>query len=80
MTPVLPNKFVPEHLSLVGQAAAILVLMEARPLSVAQLFVEAKERLPNMTYDSFVEALDALYALNAVDIEQPPFVTLSSVP
>ena len=78
MTRLLPDKFVPERQSVLGQGAVLLALLMNRPLSVAQLFVEARERLPHLKYDSFVETLDALYALNVISPERPPFLSLVS--
>ncbi len=77
MSPLLPDKFVPEHQSLVGQGALVLTLLSDRPMSVAQLFVETRSRLAHMTYDAFVETLDALYALGAIDSGREPLLRVS---
>ncbi len=67
MIAVLPDKFVTEAHSLVGHGAILLSLLDRQPLPVAQLFIEARERIEYLSYDAFVYALDALYAIGAVD-------------
>lgn len=77
MRALLPDKFVPEEQTLLGQGALLLTLLASRPMSVAQLFVECRAHAPHVTYDAFVETLDVLYVLGAVD-DRPPLVSLSS--
>ena len=76
MTRLLPDKFVPEAQSVAGQGAVLLSLLAERSLSVAQLFIQAREQLPHLSYDSFVETLDVLYALNLISADSPPFLSL----
>jgi hypothetical protein len=71
--PVLPDKFMTEAQSLVGHGAILLSLLDRQALPVAQLFIEARERIEHLSYDAFVYALDALYAIGAVD-DAPPVV------
>lgn len=73
MIAVLPDKFVTEAQSLIGHGAILLSLLDGHALPVAQLFIEARERIEHLSYDAFVYALDALFAIGAVD-DAPPLV------
>jgi hypothetical protein len=67
MSQLLPDKFVPTSQSLVGQGATIIEVMAGRALSVAQLFVEVRQRSPHLTYDAFGLSLSTLYATGLVE-------------
>jgi hypothetical protein len=56
----------------------VLTLLRQRPMSIGQLYVETRSRLSHVTYDRFVETLDALYALRLISLDQAPLVSLSS--
>lgn len=67
MTESLPNKLLPITRTVVGRGSVILdVLMDSgRP--VGQLWIHSKERLSELTYEEFVNALCLLYAANIVN-------------
>ena len=67
MSQLLPDKFVPIRQSLVGQGAEVLRSLHGEPRPVASLYVELRERLPHLTYDSFVLTLDFLYATGRIN-------------
>jgi hypothetical protein len=66
MSQLLPDKFVPIRQSLVGQGAEVLRSLRSEPRPIASLYVELRERLPHLTYDSFVLTLDFLYATGRI--------------
>ena len=66
MSQLLPDKYVPLRQSLVGQGAVVLSILQNDPSSVARLYVEAKRRLPHLTYDNFVLTMDWLFLAGSV--------------
>ncbi len=68
MTQLLPDKFVPLRQSLIGQGAEVLTVLQDRTEAVAALFVQSRQRLPHLTYDSFVLTLDLLYAAGRITL------------
>lgn len=67
MTEVLPSKLLPIARTLVGQGSVILEVLVEAGLSVGQLWIHSKERLPGLTYEEFVDALSLLYAAKIVN-------------
>lgn len=68
MTQLLPDKFVPLRQSLIGQGAEVLTALQDRTEAVGALFIESRQRLPHLTYDSFVLTLDLLYAAGRISL------------
>ena len=66
MSQLLPDKFVPIKQSIVGQGAEVLRTLAGESRSIASLYVQIKEQLPHITYDSFVLTLDFLYATGRI--------------
>jgi hypothetical protein len=67
MSQLLPDKFVPIRQSLVGQGAEVLRALGDDGRSIPALYVELRELLPHLTYDSFVLTLDFLYATGRIN-------------
>jgi hypothetical protein len=67
MSQLLPDKFVPVGQTVIGQGATLLAILSDRAVPVAQLFVEARERTPYLTYDGFGLTLASLYALGLIE-------------
>jgi len=64
-----PDKFTPIGRTIVGEAAALLVLLGSRSLSVGQLYMEHRQAAPASTYDDYVVALTLLYGAGVLDYE-----------
>ena len=58
MSEFFPDKFTPLERTIVGEAAALLVLLGRRSVSVGQLYVEHRQTATASTYDGFVAAED----------------------
>ncbi len=78
MTSVLPDKFVPELESLVGQGAIVLQILSERSMTAAQLLAACRTSLPHVTYDGLVETLNALFALGLVELDPDPLLRLTA--
>lgn len=64
---LLPNKYVRERSSLLGQAATLL--SKRRPgMTVSDLWYTLKESEDEISYDTFILSLDLLYILGVVDL------------
>ena len=66
MSEIFPDKFTPLERTLVGEAAALLMLLDDRRVSVGQLYVEHRELTPTSSYDAFASALTFLYAAGVI--------------
>jgi len=64
-----PDKFTPLERTIVGEAAALLILLGDRSMSVGQLYVERRQTLATSTYDAFAAALTLLYGAGALDYQ-----------
>lgn len=67
MSRLLPDKFVPMGQTVLARGATTLHTLGDRALSVAQLFVEVRDQLPDLSYDAFAETLSALFAVGLID-------------
>ncbi|WP_425583242.1 ABC-three component system middle component 6 [Streptosporangium oxazolinicum] len=65
---ILPNKYIQTSHSLLGQASEILVLRR-QGLSVSSLWDEVRNAT-SISYEQFILALDLLYAINLLDINE----------
>lgn len=66
---LLPDKYVREGSSILGQAANLLRLR--RPgMTVSDLWYSVRESSIEMSYDRFILSLDLLYILGAVDVSE----------
>ncbi|WP_091060529.1 ABC-three component system middle component 6 [Klenkia brasiliensis] len=70
MSEIFPDKFTPPERTIVGEAAALLSLLDHRSLSVGQLYVEHRQIASLSTYDSFAAALTLLYGAGVLDYEE----------
>jgi hypothetical protein len=64
---ILPDKYVRERSSILGQAAYLLSIRRLS-MTVSDLWSEIGKADREMSYDSFVLSLDLLYLLGAVDL------------
>lgn len=67
MTEVLPNKLLPIARTVVGQGSVILDVLTGAGRPVGQLWIHSKEKLPELTYEEFVDALSLLYVAKIVN-------------
>lgn len=69
MSEIFPDKFTPLERTVVGEAAALLMLLGQRSVGVGQLYVEHRQASPTTTYDSFASALTLLYGASVLDYQ-----------
>jgi len=63
---ILPDKYVREESSLLGQAG-LLVSLRRSGMTVSDLWSEVRETGTVISYDSFILSVDLLYLMGAVD-------------
>lgn len=61
MREIFPDKFTPLERTVVGEAAALILLLGERSVSFGQLYIEHRQGMPSTTYDSFTAAMTLLY-------------------
>ncbi len=69
MSEFFPDKFTSLERTIVGQAAALVALLDGHSLSVGQLYVEYRRTSAAATYGSFAAALTLLYGAGVLDHE-----------
>lgn len=69
MTDLLPSKYVPLGMSLIGQAALILDCRRDSQ-TVSDLWSRARSENEDLSFASFIDSLTILHALGAVDLSR----------
>ena len=64
---IFPNKLFSYNESLISKFPIILEIVEEQPITVSALYLRVSDRVSGA--GEFIEALDALYALNAIDYD-----------
>jgi len=70
---IIPTKHISANRSLVGQGAILLALFDEREHTVSSLwdaFLETTSEFAEVTFDWFVLALDFLYTIGAIELDQ----------
>lgn len=64
---ILPDKYIREHSSLLGQAAFLISLRQPG-MTVSDLWSNVGKSEKTMSYDSFILSLDLLYIVGALEL------------
>lgn len=64
---IFPNKLFSYNESVISKFPIILEIVEEQPITVSALYLRVSDRVSGA--GEFIEALDALYALNAIDYD-----------
>lgn len=64
---LFPNKLFSYNESVISKFPIILEIIEKEPVTVSALYMRVSDRVSGA--GEFIEALDALYALNAIDYD-----------
>ena len=74
---VLPDKHLRLHGSLLGAGAAVLSRLR-RPATVSELWSQVEEEPGNLSFQGFILAMDFLYAIGAIELDEQGLLRRSS--
>lgn len=66
---ILPNKYISEHNALIGKAALILNELQNKS-SVSEMWENLRDKIEFSNFEHFVLALDLLYLMGVIEIDQ----------